>query len=291
MSLASSSAWRDERKAGDRGGGTGSRSVAAPGRRRSSARGVGDGEGEGRRRGASRWRDAANARRVGTRGVAGRRRGWARLGSAARVRRNPRRASPSRWRARAARGSRDGARVPRARRVRRVAHKPLEEPSRCVPRARVGVRARRRRDQPRGRRAGRRRRRPRRRAARFDFLAAPGRARAGKRGRARRAPGWPRLPRRPMRTCWKWRECAVDATRGFGRWARRCVGARHASNSLFNTFADVSSPPGVRCCCCGSADARCQPRFEIQRSSHPANFEFAETSIPYEKRSLFVFYV
>ena len=113
VSLASSSAWRDERKAGDRGGGTGSRSVAAPGRRRSSARGVGDGEGEGRRRGASRWRDAANARRVGTRGVAGRRRGWARLGSAARVRRNPRRASPSRWRARAARGSRDGARVHR----------------------------------------------------------------------------------------------------------------------------------------------------------------------------------
>ena len=55
-----------------------------------------------------------------------------------------------------------------------------------------------------------------------------------------------------MRTCWKWRECAVDATRGFGRWARRCVGARHASNSLFNTYLRTSRSGAARICQPGS---------------------------------------
>ena len=187
VSLASSSAWRRETRGAL--GGVGRISVSrGAGRRRSSARGTATGRGRGD---VEAGECGATARaRVRSERAASRRGGAVGFSRNDRARPSePRRASPSRWRARAARAPRDGARVPRARRERRVAEKSLEEPSRRVPGARVGVRARRRRDQPRGRRAGRRRRRPRRRAARFDFLAAPGRGRGDGRGAHLVGPG------------------------------------------------------------------------------------------------------
>ena len=234
MSLASSSAWRRETR-GAFGGvgrdrGQSRRREAAFERAR-----YGDGEGEGRRRGGRMWRDGRA--RVRSERAASRRGGAVGFSRNDRARPSePRRASPSRWRARAARAPRDGARAPRARRERR-ARRSLSRNPRDASRELASAFGR---DvaaiSPAGDAREARRRRPRRRAARFDFLAA---ARAGKRGRARRAPGWPRLPRRPMRTCWNWRECAVDATRSFGRWARRCVEARHASNGVFNTSYEI----------------------------------------------------
>ena len=281
VSLASSSAWRDERKAGDRRGGTGSRSVAAPGRRRSSARGVGDGEGEGRRRGAWRWRDAANARRVGTRGVAGRRRGWARLGSAARVRRNPRRASPSRWRARAARLRATARACPAATRSTRRARASRGTLATRPARSRRRSRATSPRSAPR---ATRGKAPPPATTPSGSFLIfwrRRGRARGDGRGAHLVGPGSRGAPCGHAGIGVSVRSMRREGSVG----GRADVLERDKLATAFSTHLRTSRLRQVS----GAADLPAAVRDS--GSSHPAHFECTQTSIPYATRSFFVFNV